>query len=94
MRPNYSLSSQEINDRTEIMYEYLVNLLGFSREGYTRYSGVYQSIEASGLKLLQSSSGIPNVADNELYSSNFFYEVGKMSYQTNMRNKINRKWGT
>lgn len=93
MRSNFPVSSQEINDRCQLMQEYLVEILGYAREGYTRYSGFYEKIEASGNAMITSGSGLPNISDSDSYSFGFFNRNNNMSYQTDISYKIPVGWG-
>jgi hypothetical protein len=65
MRNNYSLSSQELNDKLYSHYRDLVYLSGFENQDTgVVYSGVYDKISASGAMYLEDTSiGIPHLGN-------------------------------
>jgi len=65
MRKDYPLSSQELNDIILTAYGDLCYLLGYIDSDNNRYSGLYESIEESGLAYLASSSGILHAGNND-----------------------------
>lgn len=74
MRSDYSLLSQELNDRLLLCYDYLIDLLGFEEDGYNHYSGIYEQLEASGEAYMLSQSGIPTVeTQNIIHMLKFDY---------------------
>lgn len=64
MRNQYPLSSQELNDIFVSAYGDICFLLGYD-DGSTRYSGLYERIEESGLAYLSTSSGILHVGTDD-----------------------------
>lgn len=67
MLNKYPISSQELNDRLLLSWEKTVRLLGIQVEGQPDYSGVYELLQASGEKLMESISGIPHIGTNEVF---------------------------
>lgn len=65
MRKNISLSSQELNDKFLIAYEYLVYLLGQELLNQEKCSGLYEQLETSCTNMIISPSGIPSIFSNQ-----------------------------
>lgn len=65
MRKNYSLSSQELNDKLYAHHRDLVYLSGFENQDTDIViSGVYDRVEASGILYLGDTSiGIPHIGN-------------------------------
>lgn len=63
MRKDYPISSQEFNDIVQTAYGDLVYLLGYSDSDGHRYSGIFETIEESGIAYLASTSGIPHLGN-------------------------------
>jgi hypothetical protein len=87
MRSNFSVPSQELNDKIYSSYENLVYLLG-SESGATHYSGLYEMVEDSGLAFTTSISGIPSFNNPKIITMlkfDYFYrkEYGEIHYEEN-----------
>jgi len=93
MRKNYSLSSQEINDKFYSYYRDLIYLTGFENAdtGET-YSGVYDTIEVQGnLHLEDTKIGIPHIGNNaDNIGSNIAQTSEEMLTLLEIRYKLDR----
>lgn len=65
MKRNYPISSQELNDILTTAYGDLCYLLGYIDSNENRYSGIFESIELSGLAYMGTSSGIPHLGNED-----------------------------
>ena len=54
MRSNYPISSQELKDELDSIYEKQLYILGYSNTSGIIYSGVYDIIESSGISIFSS----------------------------------------
>ena len=59
MRSNYPVSSTDFNDRILLAYENMVYLLGIQSDT-TNLTGLYDTVDQSGLAFMVSTSGIPH----------------------------------
>lgn len=71
MRNNYSISSQELKDDIDQIYEMQMKMLTYSNTSGILISGVYDIIEASGISIF--ASGYNNLQDLNPY-------FGKINY--------------
>lgn len=75
MRYNYPISSREIKDKIDEIYDMQLYILGYTDpSGLVNYSGICQNIDASGIVIF--SSGIDQFATYNPY-------FGKTNYIIN-----------
>lgn len=85
IRKNYPISSLEINDILLLSYQHISRLLGYDGDPYV--SGIYDTLEASGVDHMDSMSGIPHVGNK-----GGPYALGLDVYSTSEEVTSNLKW--
>lgn len=79
MRNGYPLSTIDLNDRLLLSYEHLIYLLGIETDQVTA-TGLYDTLDTSGLVFMTNLSGIPHVGAN-----GGKYEIGLDEESTSAR---------
>lgn len=71
MRNNYPISSQELKDEIDQIYEMQLRILSYSNTSGVSITGIYDIIEASGVNIF--ASGYESIQDLNPY-------LGKIDY--------------